>query len=61
MVDPAKPNPYRSPAFGPADHGLMIPAGHVVRMIKGEKVTVENCGMSAREWRELQAAMGLSD
>ena len=33
MVDPAKPNPYRSPAYGPADHGLMIPAGHVVLMI----------------------------
>ena len=39
--------------------GPMVSA--VRRMIKGEKVTVENCGMSAREWRELQAAMGLSD
>ena len=29
MVDPTPPNPYRTAAFGPADHGMMIPAGHV--------------------------------
>jgi thymidylate synthase (FAD) len=39
--------------------GPMVAA--VRRMVSGEKVTVENCGMSAREWRELQAALGLSD
>lgn len=39
--------------------GPMVSA--VRRMVSGEKVTVENCGMSAREWRELQAALGLSD
>ena len=39
--------------------GTMVAA--VRRMVSGEKVTVENCGMSAREWRELQAALGLSD
>ena len=33
MVDPTHPNPYRTRAFGPADHGLMIPAGHVVLWI----------------------------
>lgn len=29
MVEPTPPNPYRTSAFGPADHELMIPAGHV--------------------------------
>ena len=33
MVDPTQPNPYRTPAFGPADHDLMIPAGHVVLVL----------------------------
>ena len=33
MVDPTQPNPFRSPAFGPADHGLMIPVSHVVLML----------------------------
>ena len=33
MVDPTQPNPYRAPAFGPADHDLMIPAGHVVLVL----------------------------
>ena len=39
--------------------GPMVSA--VRRMVSGEKVTVENSGISAREWRELQAALGLSD
>ncbi|CUH85957.1 FAD-dependent thymidylate synthase [Thalassovita mediterranea] len=29
----------------------------VRRMLKGEEVTAENCGMSAREWRELQEVL----
>ena len=29
MVDPASQTPFQS-AFGPADHGLMIPVSHVV-------------------------------
>ena len=36
--------------------GPMVSA--VRRMVSGEKVTVENSGISAREWRELQAALG---
>lgn len=39
--------------------GPMVAA--VRRMVSGEKVTAENAGISAREWRELQAALGLSD
>jgi thymidylate synthase (FAD) len=30
----------------------------VRRMLKGEEVTKENSGMSAREWRELQEVLG---
>ncbi|MGR3323026.1 MAG: FAD-dependent thymidylate synthase [Pseudooceanicola sp.] len=30
----------------------------VRRMLKGEEVTEENCGMSKREWRELQGSLG---
>lgn len=33
MVDPTQPNPFRAPAFGPADHGLMIPVSHVVLLL----------------------------
>lgn len=33
MSDPVQPNPFRSPAFGPADRGLMIPALHVGLML----------------------------
>ena len=33
MVDPTQPNPFRARAFGPADHGLMIPVSHVVLLL----------------------------
>ncbi|MEC8275269.1 MAG: hypothetical protein VX005_05575, partial [Pseudomonadota bacterium] len=33
MSDPLQPNPYRAPAFGPADNQRMIPAGHVVLVV----------------------------
>ena len=33
MSDPLQPNPYRAPAFGPADNERMIPAGHVVLVV----------------------------
>ena len=39
--------------------GPMLAA--VRRMVRGEKVDADNSGLSGREWRELQAALGLSD
>ena len=39
--------------------GPMLAA--VRRMVRGETVDADNSGLSGREWRELQAALGLSD
>jgi thymidylate synthase (FAD) len=45
---------YRLGGFALSAKGL----GAVKRMLAGETVTAESAGMSAREWRELMAALG---
>jgi thymidylate synthase (FAD) len=31
----------------------------IKKMLKGEKITAENCGLSSREWRELLQTLDL--
>ena len=45
---------YRMGGYGLSAKGLAA----VKRMLAGETVTAESVGMSAREWRELMAALG---
>lgn len=48
---------YRLNAAHFSEQGLAA----IKRMIQGESVTVDNCGMTGREWSELTASLGLSD
>lgn len=48
---------YRLNAAHFSEQGLAV----IKRMIQGEQVTADNCGMTGREWSELSTSLGLNN